>query len=105
VPLIIDQNETRWLIRAEGEVLLNGANELKNLLLDGLASGKQLAVDLTQAEEIDVTLLQLLWAAEQHPAWMSGPIVNGLSDAAARAAQGAGFERFPGTGDSGASLG
>ena len=96
MPVSVDPHETCWLIRAEGEVTVNCAADLKRLLLEGLTSGKRMQVDLTNAEEIDITLLQLLWAADHDAARQPGPWVTGVSDAAVAAANDAGFESFPG---------
>lgn len=81
----------------EGEFGVTCAAELKSLLLERLASEKALQVDLGRAEEIDITLLQLLWAAGREAAWKDAGIVSSVSDAAASAARDAGFDRFPGT--------
>jgi len=92
LPLIVDRDETHWLIRLEGEFNVTSAAELKRLLLEGLASGKELHLDLDRASEIDVTALQLLWAAGR----ASAGVVSGVSEAAATIARDAGFARFPG---------
>ena len=39
--------------------------ELKKVMLQALASGKEMLVDLRRATELDVTAIQLLWAAER----------------------------------------
>lgn len=104
MPLTVEQNESGWLIRVEGEFTVTSAVEMKSLLVEGL--GKPLQVDLTRAEEIDVSLLQLLWAAAREPAHQAGGIVSRVSEAAASAARDAGFDGFPGVlSDSGGSLG
>ena len=84
------------MIRLAGELTLTFAVELKNLLLQGLASGNDLRLDLEQAEEIDITLMQLLWAAGREADRKGAGIAIQVSDAAATAAREAGFERFPG---------
>jgi MFS superfamily sulfate permease-like transporter len=84
------------LIRLENTVSFTSADELKKLLLEGLASGKTLQLDLERAEEIDVTVMQLLWAAEREAARAGLGLVSRVSEAAAAAAREAGFERFPG---------
>jgi two-component system chemotaxis sensor kinase CheA len=96
VPVTVERGEARCRIRVEGEFTIASAGEMKHLLLEGLASTKELEVDLSAAEEVDVTLLQLLWAAAREAAQQSGRIVSGLSDACATAARDAGFENFPG---------
>jgi len=105
VPVSVDQHETCWLIRAEGEVTVSCAADLKKLLLEGLTSGKEMHIDLTKAEEIDITLLQLLRAVGHDTERQSGALVSGVSEAAVAAAKGAGFESFPGTSESGENRG
>ena len=84
------------MIRLAGELTLTSAAELKNLLLQGLASGNDLRVDLEQAEEIDIPVMQLLWAAGREANRKGASLAIQMSDAAATAARDAGFERFPG---------
>ena len=105
MPVSADPNETRWLIRAEGEVTVNCASDLKRLLLEGLSSGKPMHVDLTNVEEIDITLLQLLWAVGHDAASPPGALISGASDAVVAAGVNAGFESFPGISDSGENRG
>jgi hypothetical protein len=92
----VDRTETHWLLRLEGDYNISSAAELKAALLDGLASSKELELDLEGAGELDITFLQLLWAAERE-AGRAGPrLVCRVSETAGAAARGAGFERFPG---------
>ncbi len=63
MPVTVDRKEAGWVIRVEGEFTLTSAAELKTLLVEGLASAKELQLDLRGASEIGVPLLQLLWAA------------------------------------------
>jgi anti-anti-sigma regulatory factor len=92
----MEQQESQPVIRLEGEFTMTSATELKNVLLECLASGNDLRLDLSQAEEIDITLMQLLWAAGHEALRKGTGIVVQVSDAAATAARDAGFERFPG---------
>ena len=92
----MEQQDSRSVIRLAGELTLTSAAELKNLLLQGLASGNDLRLDLEQAEEIDITLMQLLWAAGREADRKGASLAIRMSDAAATAARDAGFERFPG---------
>jgi hypothetical protein len=80
----------------ENAVSFTSADELKKLLIEGLASGKEVQLDLERAEEIDVTVMQLLWAAEREAERAGLGLVSHVSEAAAAAAREAGFERFPG---------
>jgi anti-anti-sigma factor len=96
VPVTVEQSEGRCFIRLEGEVNITSAAEVKKLLLQALASGTELRVDLERATELDVTAMQLLWAAEREArasgkgfiltGRIPGEISAGMSDA--------GFEKF-----------
>jgi anti-anti-sigma regulatory factor len=97
VPITLDENEDRYLIRLEDEISITLATELKNFLIRGLASGKGLRVELERATELDVTALQLLLAAERE-ARKSGTgffIAGRVPDQISIAAVDAGFEKFP----------
>jgi len=63
VPLTLEQNPSRCLVRLQEGVDICAAAELKHLLLEALSTGKELRIDLEQATDIDVTALQLIWAA------------------------------------------
>jgi anti-anti-sigma factor len=65
MPVTLDQGEAQCVIRLDGEINIGSAAELKKLLLQALATGRELRVDLEHATELDVTALQLLWAAER----------------------------------------
>ena len=92
----MELQESQSVIRLEGDFTLTSAEELKGLLLQGLASGNDLRLDLEQAEAIDITVMQLLWAAGREADRKGVSLAIQMSDAAATAAQDAGFERFPG---------
>jgi hypothetical protein len=98
MPVTQMQQEPHWLIRLEGQVNLTSATELKTLLLDWLASGKDLELDLERVEETDIAILQLLWAAGHEAAGKAAGMVGRLSEAAAMAARDAGFNQTPGLG-------
>lgn len=65
VPVVLDQGGAKCFVRLEGEVNITLAVELKTVLLQALASGKELLVDLERATEVDVTALQLITALER----------------------------------------
>ena len=62
------------------------------MLLEGLASGRDLRVDLEQVEDIDITILQLLWAAGHEVAPSGSRMEVSLSEAAKRISDDAGFD-------------
>ena len=62
VPITIERTEDHSVLRMEGECTVTSATEVKKLLVEGMASGADLRVDLEQATEVDISILQLLWA-------------------------------------------
>jgi hypothetical protein len=96
LPFTVEQDETRWLIRLEGDVNVTSATEFKGLLLEGLASAKELELDLERSGEIDLTVLQLLCAAEREAARVGSGFLSRASEAVSSTARGAGFDRLPG---------
>jgi hypothetical protein len=61
----LEQSEALNLLRLEGAVGIGRAAEFKGLLEQALGSDRELRVSLEGATELDVTALQLLWAAER----------------------------------------
>ena len=95
--LTLERTGNHALLRLEGTANVACAEELKRRLLEGLAYGGDLRLDLERAEEVDITVLQLLWADGCEAARAGVEMVSGVSEAAAASAREAGFERFPGT--------
>jgi len=65
MPLSLDQSNSPSRICLEGEINIRCAAELKGLLLQALSHEGALHVDLSAATEVDITTLQLLWAAQR----------------------------------------
>lgn len=91
MPASVVQDDARFLIRLEGEIGVSDAAELKNLLLEGLASGRKVHLDLEQAKEIDVTFMQLWQAALREAGRAGQQIEMRLSEAAQVALRRAGL--------------
>lgn len=64
MPMIFDASGGESVLRVEGDLDIECAGELKRLLIEGIARGKPLRLDLAQAGELDVTAMQLLWAGK-----------------------------------------
>lgn len=97
MPVTLEQNGGLCCIRLEGEVDIASAAELKKLLLQALASGSELRVGLEGATELDITALQLLWAAERE-ARASGrgfSLAGRVPEEISAAVDEAGLEKFP----------
>jgi anti-anti-sigma regulatory factor len=92
LPVAMERHETHSLIRLEGEVSITSAAELKEALLAGLSAGTDLHLDLENAGKIDVTVMQLLWAAGRDADRTGVALVSRVSEAAAAMARDAGFE-------------
>lgn len=61
----LKQSKKLSKIRLQGAVDIASAAELKQLLIAALGSGKEVHVDLMGAADLDVTAMQLLWAARR----------------------------------------
>jgi len=97
VPVTIEQNQSVSVIRLEGEIDIASAAELKKALLQALGTEAEMRLDVERATELDVTALQLLWAA-QRAAQGSGRIIAVVGAIPAEivgAAREAGLEKFP----------
>jgi anti-anti-sigma regulatory factor len=102
MPVTLVQQEPHCQIRLDGRVTIASSAELKTLLLGWIATDKDLEVDLEEVEEIDLTVLQLLWAAEREAAEKGVGMLSRSSEAAALAARDTGFDRIPGARGTGA---
>jgi ABC-type transporter Mla MlaB component len=68
MPVSLDISEGISLIRIEGDVNIAMAAEMKDLLVKALSSGKDMHLSMASAAELDVTALQLLYAADREAA-------------------------------------
>lgn len=84
------------MIRLDGDFGMGSAEELKGLLMEGLASGKDLRLDLEEAGDLDITFLQLMWAAGREAVRTGTGFTARLSATAAGVIRDAGFASFPG---------
>jgi anti-anti-sigma regulatory factor len=98
VSVTLEKREDQCVLRFQGECTVTTAGEVKQTLLEGLAAGGDLRIDLQHAHEIDMAVLQLLWAAEREASRKGRQFRSEVPAALARSARDAGFERFPGSG-------
>jgi len=61
----LEQREDSSTIRLEGAIDIGLAGELRAALLTALTSGGELRIALGGATDLDVTAMQLLWAARR----------------------------------------
>jgi anti-anti-sigma regulatory factor len=95
LPITLEWQETQSLVRLEGQLGFSSVAELKAVLRQCFTSGKELSLDLEHVEEIDASILQLLWATSKEATRVGVPIVSRVSEAATTAARQAGFRIFP----------
>lgn len=101
MPVVLERSDALSLVRLEGGVDIACAAELKKVLLEALEAAEPVRVSLEGATHLDVTAIELLWAAERE-ARQSGlgfSLVGQLPDHISSALVDAGFEAFPVPGD------
>ena len=91
-----EADESAYVLRLADEVDINSSVELKQALIEIIASGKELHLDLQAGPSLDITAIQLLWAArlvfEQRGSHFvtAGEVPESITSAL----QDAGFEPF-----------
>jgi chemotaxis protein histidine kinase CheA len=65
VPLTLESSDSLSKISLEGEIDIGCAAELQGLLVHALGSSKEVQVSLGSATDLDVTAVQLIWAARR----------------------------------------
>jgi anti-anti-sigma regulatory factor len=63
LPVSLEQKGVLNLIRLQGAIDIGGAQELKELLIQGLTNDSKVLVKLADVTDLDVTAVELLWAA------------------------------------------
>jgi len=97
VPIDIEQSEKLNSIRLEGAVDIHSAAQLKAALVEAIEHGGTLHLSLGSVTALDVTAVQLLWAAAR-AARLAGVDIqldSPLSDTLAHQLGSAGFTGFP----------
>jgi len=96
VAIRLDRATGLSVIRLEGEIDIRCAAELKQALLDAMSCGTAVQVDLATAAGVDITAIQLLWAAQREAGKRglafaaAGPMPGSIHEAV----RDAGFERL-----------
>ena len=68
MPASVEEREDSSLVRLEGAIDIASAAEMKSVLLNALTSKKEIRLTLEGATELDITALQVLYAAERDAA-------------------------------------
>ena len=99
MPIKFDQGEACCLVRFEGDIGVACSAELKRALTEALALPKPLQLDLTSAVDLDITAVQLLYAAARAAGKMGRPFdfAGGFPEHLNSALREMGFENFAAT--------
>jgi STAS domain len=94
LPVSLEQEGALSRIRLQEGIDISCAQELKTLLLQGLTAGGEVRVLLADATGLDVTAVQLIWAARRLAEasgvvfTLSGPVPESVSSALGNAGLG-----------------
>jgi anti-anti-sigma regulatory factor len=97
LPIAFYEGRTRCVIRLEGDIDITCSDELKRTLIEAISTRKELQVDLARATDLDVTAIQLLWAAtrEAKSLGASFGVAGQVPENIINTVREAGFEKFP----------
>lgn len=95
--IAVEKAEEATMLRLEGTIDIASAAELKAALVNVLDTGKPLRLWLAALVDLDVTAIQLLWAAERgaNASGVEFRLGGQVPDTLSAALKEAGFERFP----------
>ncbi len=89
----VERQANLWTISLKRTFGLDSAAELKAALLESLAAGVSLQLDLRHCE-MSIPLLQMLWTARLESKRLGVPLTALGSEEAIRIIRGAGFDQF-----------
>jgi anti-anti-sigma regulatory factor len=97
LPIALYEGRTRCVIRLEGDIDITCSDELKRTLIEAISTRKELWVDLARATDLDVTAIQLLWAAtrEAERLGVSFGVTGQVPEKIISTVREAGFAEFP----------
>ncbi|MFZ0480978.1 MAG: STAS domain-containing protein [Terriglobales bacterium] len=94
--MMYEGSVSEGILQLKGDLDIRCSAELKGLLIEAIAQGKAVRIELAQVAEIDVTAVQLLWAAKRYAEKTSVAfaVAGDLPDKIRGAVGAAGFENF-----------
>lgn len=92
----LDRGTDLSVVQLEGEIDIRCAAELKQVLLDAMSCGTGVQVDLAKVAGVDITAIQLLWAAQREAGkrGLTFTVAGLVPGSIGEAVRDAGFERF-----------
>jgi len=99
--IVLEQSDNASVLRLTGAIDISCAAELKTVLLQALSSGGDIRIEVDEANELDVTAVQLLWAAEREAAraGVAFALAGQMQEQALSGLRLTGFEEFASTMD------
>ena len=97
MPIGLEQSAESSVLRLDGVIDISCAAELKTVLLQALGQGRAVRVSLEGVTGLDVTAVELLWAAEREARRSSVlfTLTGEASEQVSAALRHAGFDEFP----------
>ncbi|MGD0734212.1 MAG: STAS domain-containing protein [Terracidiphilus sp.] len=97
MPLSLEQHEESSLLSLEGTIDIACAADLKQLLIQALSGAKAVRVSLQKVSDLDVTAVQLLWAAarEARTSGLEFALAGTVPESVLKTLASAGFHEFP----------
>jgi anti-anti-sigma regulatory factor len=97
MPVILEERDALSVICLDGVIDISDAEELKRLLLQALKLKDGVRVSLQGAADLDITAMQLLWAAERETVKLGAPftLAGVVPKEISAAISSAGFDNFP----------
>ncbi len=94
--IALEQSEESSVIRLDGTINITMAGELKKSLLQALTGGKAVLLSLDKVTDLDVTAMQLLWAArlEAKASGVGFTVIDSVPEPVTSALECAGLEEF-----------
>lgn len=97
--ITLEQREESSVVCLEGTIDIACAAELRTVLLDALQLGHAIRVAAGQVTGLDMTSIQLLWAAQREATarGVGFALAGQMPESASAALRDAGFDAFPTT--------
>jgi anti-anti-sigma factor len=99
LPITCEESEGQVVLRLEGEIDVACSAELKSALVQGISSAKSLQINTERVSDLDITALQLFWAAKRDAEGRGAAFVlaKDVPEAVRNAIHEAGFETLLGS--------
>jgi anti-anti-sigma regulatory factor len=65
MPVTLKLGKDKSALRLDGQIDIASAAELKQAMLDAISAGKKVSLSLQRVTDLDVTAVQLIWAAQR----------------------------------------